>query len=242
MKMSLKNDVTLICVDGVNPDLAYKSLKFCDQHIGFKEVKLLSFSLPAKYKNDIEFVQIPKMSWEEYNDFITNKLVNYIETPYCLLVQTDGVIVNSNLWLDEFFEYDYIGAPWPDEVVWQNLQNPRTRESFISNEGKSRIGNGGFSLRSKKFLTESSKYESCEGYGEDVYLCNIHYQDMISNGVKFPSVDLACKFSIENPIREMGYIWPNSDSNFNSSRSFGFHGIYIKDYQDIINKINQYNG
>jgi hypothetical protein len=60
--------------------------------------------------------------------------------------------------------------------------------------------------------------------------------------IGFPSVDLACKFSIENPIREMGYAWPNSDSNFNSSRSFGFHGIYIKDYQDIINKINQYNG
>ena len=240
--MNLKKDVTLICVDGVDPNLSYKSLLFSNREIGFDNIKLLSFELPDGYKNDVQFIQIPKMSWGEYNDFIARKLIDFIDTPYCLLVQTDGVVINSNLWLDEFFDYDYIGAPWPDEVVWQNLQNQKTRDSFIANGGKSRIGNGGFSLRSKKFLAESSKYESCEGYGEDTYLCNIHYQDMISNGIKFPSVDLACKFSIENPIREMGYIWPNSDSGFNSSRSFGFHGVYIKDYQGVINKINQYNG
>ena len=29
--MNLKKDVTLICVDGVNPDIAYKSIRFCNK-------------------------------------------------------------------------------------------------------------------------------------------------------------------------------------------------------------------
>lgn len=235
--MNLKKDVTLICVDGVNPDIAYKSIRFCNKDIKFDNVKLLSFSIPSEYNNDIEFIQIEKMSWEGYNDFIATKLNNYISTDFCLVVQTDGLIVNPDLWDDEFFNYDYIGAPWPDDDSWISLQNGKIRDFFILNRGKSRIGNGGFSLRSKKFLNESSKYESCEGYGEDAYLCNIHYDDMVSRGIKFPSVEIASKFSIENPIRELGYSWPNSDHNFNTSKSFGFHGVYVNDYDNIINSI-----
>ena len=215
--MNLKKDVTLICVDGVNPDIAYKSIRFCNKDIKFDNVKLLSFSIPSEYNNDIEFIQIEKMSWEGYNDFIATKLNNYINTDFCLVVQTDGLIVNHDLWV--------------------SLQNGKIRDFFILNKGKSRIGNGGFSLRSKKFLEESSKYESCEGYGEDAYLCNIHYDDMVSRGIKFPSVEIASKFSIENPIRELGYSWPNSDHNFNTSKSFGFHGVYVNDYNNIINSI-----
>ena len=37
-----------------------------------------------------------------------------------------------------FFDYDYIGAPWPNNFV-------------------NRVGNGGFSLRSKKFLELTAK-------------------------------------------------------------------------------------
>ena len=234
--MNLKKDVTLICVDGVNPDIAYKSIRFCNKDIKFDNVKLLSFSIPSEYNNDIEFIQIEKMSWEGYNDFIATKLNNYINTDFCLIVQTDGLIVNHDLWDDEFFNYDYIGAPWPDDDSWISLQNGKIRDFFILNKGKSRVGNGGFSLRSKKFLIESSKYSSCEGYGEDTYLCNIHYEDMISSGIKFPSIEIACRFSIENPIKELGYKWPDCDSNFNTSKSFGFHGIYVKDYNNIINR------
>ena len=59
--MNLKKDVTLICVDGVNPDIAYKSIRFCNKDIKFDNVKLLSFSIPSQYNNDIEFIQIEKM-------------------------------------------------------------------------------------------------------------------------------------------------------------------------------------
>ena len=136
--MNLKKDVTLICVDGVDPNLSYKSLLFSNREVGFDNIKLLSFELPAGYKNDVEFIQIPKMSWGEYNDFVARKLIDFIDTPYCLLIQTDGVIVNSNLWLDEFFDYDYVGAPTTKDMGIQYKEEM--------------IGGGGFTLNSKRLL------------------------------------------------------------------------------------------
>lgn len=40
------------------------------------------------------------------------ELNKYIETDYVLIVQYDGFILNPKAWMDEFLEYDYIGAPW----------------------------------------------------------------------------------------------------------------------------------
>jgi hypothetical protein len=240
MKFTLKKDVTLICVDGVNPDLSIKALRYSDREINFENVKLLSSADPSLDLKNIQYIKVPEMSWEGYNDFILNKLTDYIETPFCITVQTDGFILNPDLWRNEFFNYDYIGAPWPDDDNWIDLQWEKTRNSYRLNDKKSRVGNGGFSLRSKKFLEESSKYASCTGYGEDTFLCNINYKEMLAKGIKFPSVELASNFSIENPIKELGYSWPNSDDKFNGNCSFGFHGKYIKEYDHIIEKMKNY--
>ena len=63
-------------------------------------------------------------------------LKKYIDTDFCLIIQGDGFVIHPENWTDEFLKYDYIGAPW------RNLAH----YSFI------RVGNGGFSLRSKKLL------------------------------------------------------------------------------------------
>jgi len=240
MNFSLKRDVTLVCVDGSDPETSLKALKFSNREISFQNIKLISTSKPVSDLGKIEYHQIPDMSWNGYNDFICNKLSNYIETDFCITIQTDGFITNPHLWSDNFFKYDYIGAPWPDDDVWIDLQCEKTRNSYRENDKKARIGNGGFSLRSKKFLEESSKYSSCMGYGEDTFLCNINYKEMIAKGIKFPPVELASNFSIENPIKELGYSWPNSDDKFNGNCSFGFHGKYIKEYDHIIEKMKNY--
>jgi|LakMenEpi03Aug12_release.lakeMendotaPanAssembly.Ray.scaffolds.fasta_scaffold05811_14 hypothetical protein len=240
MSFNLKKDVTLICVDGIDPDLSLKALNFSNSQINFENAKLLSVNKPKGDLGVVSHTYIDPMNWNGYNDFMAKKLKNYIETPFCLTIQTDGFITSPHLWNDEFFQYDYIGAPWPDEDVWLNLQYEETRNSYIENQKKCRIGNGGFSLRSKKFLDESSRYESCMGYGEDAFLCNMKYDEMLKSGIKFPSVDIAIKFSIENPISELGYNWPELDHNFNSTRAFGFHGKYICDYPEIIEKMSNY--
>ena len=52
-----------------------------------------------------------------------------------LIIQHDGFILNHKAWDNEFLNYDYIGAP----VYWMG-------NKLIE------VGNGGFSLRSKKLL------------------------------------------------------------------------------------------
>ncbi len=242
MKFNLSKDVTLVCVDGSDSNTSLQALKFSNRNIGFSNIKLISTSVPESDMSGIQHHLIPPMSWEGYNDFVCSKLRDYIDTEFCITVQTDGFITNPHLWDDSFFNYDYIGAPWPDDDSWINLQYEKSQNSYRENNKKARIGNGGFSFRSKKFLSVSSTYQSCMGYGEDTFLCNHNYKSMLESGIEFPTVEIASKFSVENPIRELGYVWPNSDNRFSTDLSFGFHGKYVKDYDDIIFKMKNYAG
>ena len=62
------------------------------------------------------------------------------------------------------------------------------------------MGNGGFDLRSRKFLDYSSNFSDCEGYAEDVYLCLVKYQEAINKDIKFAPFEIAKKFSYEVPL------------------------------------------
>ena len=141
----------------------------------------------------------------EYNRFCVEDLYSYISTDFMLLIQSDGYISNPDLWDDKFLNFDYIGAPWP----WHEV-----------------CGNGGFSLRSKKFLQVSSmlkykkehyEYDNCP---EDNFLCLDFFNRkfMIENGIKFADMLTALEFSFEHPIPQ----YPNHFKN----NSFGFHGKF----------------
>ena len=69
---------------------------------------------------NFNIIKIPK-----FNDIIgfnnfTLDLNNYVVSEFALLIQHDGHIVNPTKWKDEFFNYDYIGAPWPSDNKWNN--------------------------------------------------------------------------------------------------------------------------
>ncbi len=87
-----------------------------------------------------------------------------------------------------------------------------------------RVGNGGFSLRSKKFLEFSDSFKDCEGYGEDTFLCTREYQKAVDAGIKFAPFELAVKFSYENPLIEYGTHWDQFDTKFDPTKHFGWHG------------------
>ncbi|MHB8521773.1 MAG: DUF5672 family protein [Limisphaerales bacterium] len=141
-----------------------------------------------------------KWSRRDYSRFMIIGLADFIDTNAIINVQWDGYGVNADRWTDEFLEYDYIGAPWP-------LRLTRGPDS--------RVGNGGFSLRSKRWLQAGKSAPAYAGEPEDVFCCQKYRTHYLAQRCRIAPLDLALRFSIENCCPEYP-VWP-------SGNSFGFH-------------------
>ena len=115
----------------------------------------------------------PNLTIEDYNVLLTSAwFYEQIKSEHFLIFQTDSCLLKEGV--DEFVHYDYIGAPWP------HLNN--------------KVGNGGFSLRSKEFcLRTCNTVKRKPNENEDVYFS--------TNGLKtnanLANYEVACKFSCE---------------------------------------------
>ena len=152
-----------------------------------------------------------------YNYYVIYHLHEHVETSHCLLVQPDGFVLFPDKWDDMWLEYDYIGAPWA--VV---------EDAYIDPFGNhQRVGNGGFSLRSKKFLEVPTKVEvpwetnnsdfywmpeGVVNYHEDGNVCVHNRHIFVEQGCKYAPVEVAVRFSQETRVPECEGITP-----------FGFH-------------------
>jgi hypothetical protein len=213
-------NIDILSVNCVNPQQSIQALKYCSKFFKFKDIILFTDSPISD--PDITIKTIPKLDWHSYNDFIL-KLGDYTDADYVLVIQDDGHIVNPDMWTDEFLNYDYIGAPWPAEESWISLQMAHQQEYMRKVFPKNRVGNGGFSLRSKKFLEFSAQYMTCDNLGEDSFLCTRVYDEAIEYGIKFAPLKLATQFSYENPCIENGTPW-DSKISFDKTKHFGWHG------------------
>ena len=129
-------DVTLCCVDTANHALALRALARSRDQISFARTVLVSDRpLDAAVAQSIEIALIPPLaSRDAYSDFVLKSLLPHVATSHVLLVQWDGYVINPAAWDPAFLECDYIGAKW----FWH--------------EDGMRVGNGGFSLRSRRLL------------------------------------------------------------------------------------------
>ena len=184
-------DTTLCCVDCSYHDLAIHALKHSMGRCNFDRVVFLTdrtFDLEG-----VEVVRIEKISsLEGYSHFMLKNLNDFIQTGHVLVIQYDGYVLDARQWTDNFLDYDYIGARWPGS-------------------GANRIGNGGFSLRSKRLL-KALQDARCRPFApEDAAIC-IEYRPMLQReyGIKFAPEFLADRFSFEGIPRAAG--------------TFGFHG------------------
>ena len=219
MKKKLKlSDVTLLAVTSNEMDEAQISMRISLHNIEFAKSRLLCSSLPKKKYPDIEYVPIePLKSVDTYNQLIFQDLHKYFETSHCLIVQADSFVINSDLWKDEFLKYDYIGGPWPNKI--------KVKPDLILNLEKNPVGNGGFSLRSRKLVETTSKIDfqslNFPMKAEDVVICHYLYQKMIDNGIRFAPPKLAAQFSMENIENLYGQ---------NKNSVFGFHGKHMRNF------------
>jgi hypothetical protein len=205
--INLEN-VTLIAVACVRVERTLKALKYSKKNINFKSVKLLTNE--EIDDDEIEIIKINNLDYEQYNKFIVYDLYKHIDTTHALIIQDDGFVVNPEKWDNVFLNYDYIGAPWP---------LPNDSFSYRDPFGNIiRVGNGGFSLRSKKILSLAEnlnlEWKSYFGfYNEDGFF-TCHNRNLYEeNGCKFAPVKIASLFSHEIQIPETQGIIP-----------FGFHG------------------
>ena len=215
-KIKLPN-VTLLAATSVDIDQTQLAMRISLQNILFGATKLLSSTPPKKKYSDIEYVSIPPMSFLGYSQLIIEDLHKYFETSHCLIVQADSFVVNSDLWKDEFLEFDYIAAPWSDTI--------QVKPNLVLNMKENVVGNGGFSLRSNKLAKTTAKinFNSLKFpiKSEDIVICHYLYKEMIKKGIRFASPELAAQFSMENVNHLYG-------QDVNSV--FGFHGKHLRDY------------
>jgi hypothetical protein len=165
------------------------------RRIQFGAVKLLTHA-QISYPG-IETVSIERLDTiEAYSAFVFKKLWKYVSTDHVLIIQWDGFVLNPHLWDNEFLQYDYIGAPW-----WYDSRN---------------VGNGGFSLRSKKLLLALMDPVYTLTHPEDDKICREYGHDLeMMHDIRFAPEELAAKFSFE----------PSEKYTTTDLGTFGFHAL-----------------
>lgn len=145
---------------------------------------------------------------EAYSKFCIKDMVRYVDTSHVLIIHPDGYIQNPAAWDDDWLQYDYIGARW------------QYHDGYA-------VGNGGFSLRSKRLLEIISELKLNNFHPEDCIISR-QLRPMLEqqHGIRFAPVEVADKFSIE----AYGDIMVDSNG-VNANRycgQFGFHGYYVQ--------------
>lgn len=192
--------VTLLCADCTDKVAwSIRALEKSIEQCCFGDIKILTSHDSFKYSEKFKIPRIEGL--DGYSKFCIREMHKYVETSHALVVQADGYVLNGESWTDEFLNYDYIGAPFnPSNVV----------------------GNGGFSLRSKKLMEWISKQSWEDFHPEDSCICVRHRKEIEDAGFKFAPLELARQFSFE------GRSWNTKEwsSIPNQWRGqFGFHSL-----------------
>ncbi len=210
--------VTCFCATSIRVSRAIDVLRLCADLCEFDEIVLATHEdIPARRVPFLRVVPIRQIKDKRsYSQLILDGLKKIIRTDYVLIVQDDGFILNPGAWNEDFYNFDYIGSPWPPTLIFQS----DSRVLQMNN----RVGNGGFSFRSRRLLHECSvKKMYRPEYGtmvEDILIGHFNYSDLVTKGIRFADLSLASCFAGESP----------SDGAFvHLDKIFGFHGKAILD-------------
>jgi hypothetical protein len=186
-------DVTLACIDTRHPALALEALGRCRAQARFARTLLFTDTqlVPAAPPG-VELVDVRIDSVAAYSRFLLQALAPHVRTSHVLVVQWDGFVIDASAWQPAFLAHDYIGAPWHDVP------------------GDAGVGNGGFSLRSRRLL--DALQDLPPAHPEDTCICRDHRAALEARGLRFAPRALAQAFAFERTPP--------------AGPSFGFHGLF----------------
>lgn len=190
--------VTLCCVDTRHAAQAWYALERCTSAFAFGRAV---FFCPQGWQpvgacdTEIQLHPTPAMRGiEGYNRFMLKELVSHVDTSHVLVTQWDGFIAAPQRWDPDYLSWDYIGAPW------------------YHGGSSGSVGNGGFSLRSRKLLDALAQLDQNYVEPEDMTICvTLRPRLEAEFGVKFAPLEVAQRFA-----HEYGPVTP----------AFGFHGMH----------------
>lgn len=187
--------VTLCAASSVNVMATIRALEASLAQVDVAACKLFTDSPVKPDHPAISVVPITRItSSRAYSDFLLSQMVDYVDTSHCLVVQWDGHVIDGAQWRARFLDYDYIGATWPQFDDGYN------------------VGNGGFSLRSRRLMEACRDPAFHPLHPEDVAIGRVNRGWLESRGMRFAPRALADLFSTERT----GDI----------SASFGYHGAW----------------
>tara|TARA_R110000868_G_scaffold138843_4_gene353354 strand:+ start:9029 stop:9793 length:765 start_codon:yes stop_codon:yes gene_type:complete len=187
--------VTLCAATSVNVAATVHALEVCLSQIDFSACKLFTDAPMKAVDPRITVVPIsPLGSSAAYSDFLLSNMIDHVETSYCLVTQWDGHVLDAQRWRAEFLNYDYIGAIWPQ-----------------FDDGHD-VGNGGFSLRSRRLMEACRNPRFKRSHPEDIAIARINRPWLESCGLRFAPSAVAKQFATER--------------TGDLETCFGYHGVW----------------
>jgi hypothetical protein len=189
-------DVTLACVDTREPGFALWAMRRAMSGIRFGDVVLFTEAARLTERPEgIRIVDVHVDTIEAYSQFMLRGLAGPTHTPHVLVVQWDGFVTRPERWSTDFLQWDYIGARWHDR--------PRDES----------VGNGGFSLRSRRLLLALQDPAVRISHPEDICICTGNRPLLErQHGIRIAPPEVAERFSYER-------LAP-------AQPTFGFHGLF----------------
>lgn len=190
------SDVTLVAVSSVALEATTAALETSLRRARFARAVLLTDSpRPGLASPAIEWIKIPAIrSRTDYSRFMLHNLADYVDTSHALCVQWDGFVLSGQAWDPGFLQFDYIGAVWPHF------------------HDRNNVGNGGFSLRSKRLLDACRDLPFDGSQPEDILISRLCRKTLEDRGIRFAPEEVARRFSYERTEP--------------TGQEFGFHGAF----------------
>lgn len=232
MTASTQPSLTIVAVTG-HDDYSTGSMYAIERsfqqlrpHIRDLRCLLVSPTPPHHLPAHIRHIPTAPFGYLEYNLFVLYALEQLIETDFCLVVQQDGFVLDGKNWRNDYFNYDYIGAPIPQFAKVRNnkIVELESNSQYLSpcqdNEQLFIPQNGGFSLRSKRLLSAPRRLGLDMPIHAPNYFRNLpikltwhrytHNEDLListafrtsleADGLNFAPLEIAVNFSTEDGV------------------------------------------